>query len=381
MKKKILYLFIVFASLFIIAGCKKKTDTTMIRVGTSEYGTHINPFFYETRGDINVLKLLYLKLFPTTREGKTLYNAGANEGEVSEGFTYYGAASMKVQEEDGYYNYIITLNENIYSSDGEQYTTKDLLFDYYVLFDPSSEKESYQSLPLEGLSEFIEIVNNMAQDNNDEEEKPKPVISGLIYSKKNITLKMTRELNDDEKELLNIYLAPLSAYGDSKLFAPSEYSYGYQLGDAASIKRIVALDKASTGPYKLTAYSKDSSTLEKNSASFLTTSTVKKIKIIRIHEFIYDEDGFVKSGGDEFYQIDKDKIDIAEVVINEKTLDEVPRYNSNSDLVGNVLTLYQYEGGTRGIIYSSKRIKRASLDSLHLTENYNLYDELKSILK
>ena len=225
------------------------------------------------------------------------------------------------------------------------------------------------NLPVVGLSEYY---NNLTNENtyNDAHIEGIKKVSNKIMS-----LEMTRELSNDEKELLNIYLVP-NGNINSEINISVDYNmFGFEKGNVSSIKN-KKINIAATGPYVISSSSENKVTLKRNGAYYYGLSKVETVEIIKIVGKKYDEDGYCISGGDPFYQIDEGWLDFATVDINDTTLNEIPRYNRNNKLVGNALSLFEIGETKKGIVYSSIRFDGSNLESLGLTNYHTILDEL-----
>ena len=373
MKKKVL-LILLFLMSFMLVGCaNNKKSTGKLRYGIYNLGTNLNPFFYETSHDKTILNLSYLTLFTKDRNGNTLYDIKDMYGKEVDGYIYNAPGSLTMTEDNGKYTYTITLKDDIYSSAGNLFTINDLFFNFYVLFDPSSELSRYMNLPVAGLSEYY---NNLTNENtyNDAHIEGIKKVSNKIMS-----LEMTRELSNDEKELLNIYLVP-NANIDSNINISVDYNmFGFKKGDVSSIKN-KKINTSATGPYVISSSSENKVTLKRNGAYYYGPTKIETVEIIKIVGKKYDEDGYCISGGDPFFQIDEGWLDLATVEVNDTTLNEVPRYNRNNELVGNALSLYEIGDTKKAIVYSSIRFDGSCLESLGLTEYHTILDEI-AVLK
>ena len=95
-----------------------------------------SPFFAETDGDVQVVKLTQLSL-------------RAVEGNRAP------AEITRTNESDGTVTVRISLQKGILCSDGEELTADDLLFTYYVLMDETYDGSyTVNELPIEGLSYY-----------------------------------------------------------------------------------------------------------------------------------------------------------------------------------------------------------------------------------
>lgn len=372
MKKKVL-VFLLLVMGFMLVGCSNsKKSTGKLRYGIYNLGTNLNPFFYESTDDKTILNLSYLTLFTKDREGNILYDIKDMYGKEVDGYVYNAPGSLTITNEDDKYTYTIALKDDIYTSTGNLYTINDLIFNFYVLFDPSSELSKYMNLPIVGLSEYYDNLTN-------EDTYEDAHIEGIRkVSNKIMSLEMTRELTSEEKELLNIYLVPNSNI-DSNVNISVDYNmFGFKKGDVSNIKNR-NINSSATGPYVITSSSEKKVTLKRNGAYYYGPANIETVEIIKIVGKKYDEDGYCISGGDPFYQIDEGWMDLATVNVNDTTLNEIPRYNRNNKLVGNALSLYEIGDTKLGIVYSSIRFDGRCLEGLGLTKYHTILDEITTL--
>ena len=127
-------------------------------VGYSPFNSKFSPFFHETAYDDDVQKMTQLGLLNSDRTGAVIYNG--IEGETIEyngtEYTYYGPADCVVTEnEDGTVYYDFTLRDDIIFSDGEPLMVDDVIFNFYVLSDPTYDgSATLFSQPIEGMAEY-----------------------------------------------------------------------------------------------------------------------------------------------------------------------------------------------------------------------------------
>ncbi|MCB9498872.1 MAG: hypothetical protein H6687_03195 [Bacillales bacterium] len=379
MKKKFT-LILIFILLFSLTACTGKKNEKLV-IGVQSIATHLNPLFYTNSDDELALDLMFTKLFPVDREGNLLLSAGTVEGETSEdGYTYYGAASLTTSlGDESSYIYSIRLLDDLYCADGEELTAKDLIFSLYVLLDPTySGSVNLSSLPIKGLSDYQNAVNEALQIGNAEDREEallETYISGINVIGNYVRIEMTRELTADEMNILNIYVAPLHHYGSLSLYSPSNNMFGFIKGDLSSIS-----SKGNTsigyGPYILSSTG-TTLTFSRNNAYYKGAAKIKTIQIKLIYFSSTNGDGEVVTT-DFYHSIDEDTIDFARIIVDDYARNEISRYNLNSLMIGNCLSLYTLGGDSiYGYITSTKRFDYSSIENLGLTDYYTYIDAIE----
>lgn len=127
-------------------------------VGYAPFNSKFSPFFHETAYDDDVQKMTQVSLLNSDRMGAIIYKG--IEGETIEyngtEYTYYGPADCEVTEnEDGTVFYDFTLRDDLVFSDGEPLTVDDVIFNMYVLSDPTYDgSATLFSQPIEGMAEY-----------------------------------------------------------------------------------------------------------------------------------------------------------------------------------------------------------------------------------
>ena len=398
MKKKLGLILVLFFLIFVLSSCGYKPRTT-IRIGMASLSTNVNPFLYTTEAESDFVSLSYVRLFPTDRLGNTIYDASYTEGKMSlDGETYYSFATMSYSNKI----YTIKIRDDMYSYTGELITTNDVMFDYYVLLDPSLKKvmknftgswqEKLQSLPITGYSEYVETITAPDKEVS-QEEKSAAYIEGIIEDQVNhtITIKTDRVLTEEEKALLNIYVAPVKQYTDSTSYSVLNHIYGFKKGDVSKIPFTGSLTLDSTGPFILKNYSYNEFNYDKNSVYDLTSVKPKKLRFMLITGEVRDEDNYVTSGGSIYYQIYKSWMDFG--VVNPQTIEsqeaellECSRYNFNDTETGNCISTVMYkdkgynmDDSLGFMVYSTKRVSKEAVDSFYISEHYSFIRELTKI--
>lgn len=131
---------------------------TPLVVGYSPFNSKFSPFFAETAYDQDVQRMTQLLLLSSDRMGAIVYNGIEGETIPYNGtdYTYYGPADCTITEnEDGTVYYDFKLRDDIVFSDGEPLTIDDVIFNMYVLCDPTYDgSATLFSQPIEGLQEY-----------------------------------------------------------------------------------------------------------------------------------------------------------------------------------------------------------------------------------
>ncbi|MHB8963944.1 MAG: ABC transporter substrate-binding protein [Saccharofermentanales bacterium] len=142
--KKILALVLSLGMILSIAtGCKKepKVQTTPLVVGYAAFSEKFSPFFATTAYDQDAQSLTQVSLLTTDRSGGIIYNAIKGEKVSYNGteYLYKGAADIKVvyDKTADITTYTMKIRKDIKFSDGHVMDADDIIFNYYVLSDPS----------------------------------------------------------------------------------------------------------------------------------------------------------------------------------------------------------------------------------------------------
>ncbi len=367
MKKKIVLVFVFLCTILCLISCKENNHITKLRFGTFDFGDKIDPFFYDDTKNNTMLDLTFSRLFGTDYEGNIIYDIAEKTGRDIDGFRVYSPCSMSLSVEDSIYTYTITIKDGIYSSNGHEFDSKDLLFDLYVHLDPSNTNSKLNTLPIIGLDEYKETHENKKDDVD--------YIEGITYTSHSISVSTNRILTDEEKSYLNIYMVPYSFLSTGVKLLPDNHKFGVEKNNLTKIKSTNYYSKG-TGEYYLKEMSIDKYVFMSNSAFYKGKITITTLEFHRLKPFVYDEDMLIESGGDEYYSIDKNKIDFAIVSYDEKSIDEVKRYNLNGKEEGNILYLLKINGTENALVCSTKRMNKESVLSLNINENHSFFELL-----
>jgi len=361
MKKKIVLLFSILIiiltviSVIFVVGCKKKENSSL-RIGVSSFGTNYNAYYYTSVEEERIVDLLNIKLFSTDDSD---------------------AASTLEQISSTQYKF--TIDESIISSDGVvELSYKDLLFDLYYLLDPSYTGScKLNTLPIEGLNEYRDgVIDALTYSTSEMNSRLDSLfISGIKVSGSSIVIKTTRELTEEELDILNIYILPLNYFGNSLKFNLKSNKFGFDKGTLKTLTSAKGL-----GKYYISDVTSTKITLKRNEVYFGELAKIKTVVLVLITEKITNSKGYRTSGGDKFLLIYEDEIDIAIVENTEETIDEIKRYNFNEKINGNIISTINLADSEDYIyIYSTKRIRSSVKKISFSCENdvYNVLDEIK----
>lgn len=155
----------VLLTLLVLVGCSgtnnggnTSSEDTPLVVGYAPFNEKFSPFFATTQYDRDVADMTQVLLLNADRQGAIIYDG--IEGETREyngtDYTYYGIADTTVtQNDDGSVDYNFKLREDLTFSDGEVLTADDVIFNMYVLADPTYDGSStFYAQPIEGMSEY-----------------------------------------------------------------------------------------------------------------------------------------------------------------------------------------------------------------------------------
>ncbi len=160
MRKKLLSVLLVAAmSVSLLAGCgaKESNDTPLV-VGYAPFSSKFSPFFAESAYDQDAQSMTQVALLGNDRQGAMIYNGIEGEKHSYNGteYTYYGISDCTVTENaDGTVYYDFKLRDNVKFSDGEILDADDVIFNFYVLADPTYDgSSSFYAQPVLGMEEY-----------------------------------------------------------------------------------------------------------------------------------------------------------------------------------------------------------------------------------
>lgn len=128
-------------------------------VGYSPFSEKFSPFFSKTAYDQDAYSMTQVALINNDRAGNLILKG--IEGETFDfngvDYTYTGIAdtTVTINEADGTVDYAITIRDDIVFSDGTPLTIDDVIFNLYVLSDPTYDGSStFYGLPIEGMEDY-----------------------------------------------------------------------------------------------------------------------------------------------------------------------------------------------------------------------------------
>lgn len=186
---KVLALVLALAMAFALAACQTTTPTTeptdaattepatepateekpsTLVVGYSPFSEKFSPFFAKTAYDQDAYVQTQVALFGNDRAGNLILKGIEGETVDYNGKDYFydGIADTDiVQNDDGTVDYNIKIRDDIVFSDGTPMTIDDVIFNMYVLSDPTYDGSStFYAVPIEGMAEYragMELLSNM----------------------------------------------------------------------------------------------------------------------------------------------------------------------------------------------------------------------------
>ena len=186
---KVLALVLALAMAFALVACQTTTPTTeptdaattepatepateekpsTLVVGYSPFSEKFSPFFAKTAYDQDAYTMTQVGLIGNDRAGNLILKGIEGETVDYNGKDYFydGIADTDiVQNDDGTVDYNIKIRDDIVFSDGTPMTIDDVIFNMYVLSDPTYDGSStFYAVPIEGLAEYragMELLSNM----------------------------------------------------------------------------------------------------------------------------------------------------------------------------------------------------------------------------
>lgn len=157
---------------------KAADGSTPMVIGYSNFSSKFSPFFAESAYDQDVAGMTQIALLNGDRTG-AIITEGINGQVVNydgTDHTYYTPADVVITEnEDGTVFYDFTLRDDLVFSDGEPVTIDDVIFNYYVLADPTYDGSStLYAVDIEGMQEYrsgmdtlLNLIFNAGEENTD----------------------------------------------------------------------------------------------------------------------------------------------------------------------------------------------------------------------
>lgn len=186
---KVLALVMALAMAFALVACQTTTPTTeptdaattepatgpateekpsTLVVGYSPFSEKFSPFFAKTAYDQDAYTMTQVGLIGNDRAGNLILKGIEGETVDYNGKDYFydGIADTDiVQNDDGTVDYNIKIRDDIVFSDGTPMTIDDVIFNMYVLSDPTYDGSStFYAVPIEGMAEYragMELLSNM----------------------------------------------------------------------------------------------------------------------------------------------------------------------------------------------------------------------------
>ncbi len=186
---KVLALVLALAMAFALVACQTTTPTTeptdaattepatepateekpsTLVVGYSPFSEKFSPFFSKTAYDQDAYTMTQVALIGNDRAGNLILKGIEGETVDYNGKDYFydGIADTDiVQNDDGTVDYNIKIRDDIVFSDGTPMTIDDVIFNMYVLSDPTYDGSStFYAVPIEGMAEYragMELLSNM----------------------------------------------------------------------------------------------------------------------------------------------------------------------------------------------------------------------------
>ena len=186
---KVLALVLALAMAFALVACQTTTPTTeptdaattepatepateekpsTLVVGYSPFSEKFSPFFAKTAYDQDAYTMTQVALIGNDRAGNLILKGIEGETVDYNGKDYFydGIADTDiVQNDDGTVDYNIKIRDDIVFSDGTPMTIDDVIFNMYVLSDPTYDGSStFYAVPIEGMAEYragMELLSNM----------------------------------------------------------------------------------------------------------------------------------------------------------------------------------------------------------------------------
>jgi len=136
--KKLLYVFLLLASVFTLVACGggDKGGQVLV-VGYDDFSEKFSPFFGTTAYDMDVSDMVSVGLMTTDRDGGIIYDAIEGETVARAGVDhfYQGWTKLTVTQNADTTVYNIKIRDDVKFSDGHVLDADDIIFSYYVYLD------------------------------------------------------------------------------------------------------------------------------------------------------------------------------------------------------------------------------------------------------
>ena len=157
---------------------KGADGSTPMVVGYSNFSAKFSPFFAESAYDRDVADMTQIYLLSGDRTGAIVTEGIAGQTIAYDGndHVYHTPADLVITENaDGTVFYDFTLRDDLVFSDGEPVTIDDVIFNFYVLADPTYDGSStLYSVDIQGMAEYrqgikkvIDLIAAAGPDNTD----------------------------------------------------------------------------------------------------------------------------------------------------------------------------------------------------------------------
>ncbi|MEI6579502.1 MAG: ABC transporter substrate-binding protein, partial [Eubacteriales bacterium] len=159
----VILVFVLALSSFVACSKVKQNTVTPLVVGYSAFSQKFSPFFAESGYDMDVANMTQLSLMTTDRVGGIIYKAIDGETVKYNGtdYIYKGICNIDVKinkDAAGKADttvYTMTIRDDVKFSNGEKMTADDIIFNYYVLCDPTyTGSSTVYSSPIIGMKNY-----------------------------------------------------------------------------------------------------------------------------------------------------------------------------------------------------------------------------------
>lgn len=295
---------------------KKADENTPLVVGIMELSEKFSSFNAETDYDKQIALLTQEPLLMIDRGGQPVLKSidGAKVEYNGTEYTYTGIYDWTIEKEDsGKTTYTVKIRDDIKFSDGEALTADDIIFNYYVLCDPSfTGGATLNTQPITGLKDYI--------------KGDATKIEG-IKKVDDYTVSVTT----DSYDVTTIYqlglegIAPLHYYGDESKYDYENDKFGFDKGDLSTVD---AKDGApmGAGPYKFVKYEKKTVYFEANEDYWRGAPKTKYVQYKEVQD------------RDKVTGVQQGTIDLTDPDGSKQTVEQVSEINGNGDVTGDVIT-------------------------------------------
>ena len=253
--KKLLALLLALTMVFAVAVAGAPTaaaanEDTPLVVAYSPFNSKFSPFFHQTAYDQEATTMTQLSLLNSDRTGAIIQKG--IEGETIEyngtPYTYYGPADLTITEnEDGTVYYDFQLRDDLVFSDGEPITIDDVIFNMYVLCDPTYDGSStLYAQPILGMEAYRSGVESLANllmaagpDNTDFTYFTEDEQSAFWAAADEATLALAQDIVD-------YCLANYASYGAVDV-ASSAGLWGFEIPEEGTVEDFAAALSAAYG--------------------------------------------------------------------------------------------------------------------------------------